>query len=188
MVQINDLRFAYRGKKWLFDGLQLNLDGGNIYGLLGKNGAGKTTLLKIICGLLFADRGSSVVLGCNSRHRSPELLQELVFIPEEFHVPSLTAGAYRKYYGPLYPRFSSEDFASYLKEFGIRETERLSSLSYGNKKKFLIAFGLATNCRLLILDEPTNGLDIPSKSQFRKLVAGALADDRVFIISTHQVR
>lgn len=189
MVQLTDLSFAYtKGKRALFDHLDLGLTGGNIYGLLGKNGAGKTTLLKIICGLLFPRGGSSTVLGCDSRRRSPEFLRDLYFIPEQFHVPPVTVGAYRGYYAPFYPRFSNADFDAWLEEFGIKPTQRLSALSYGNKKKFLVAFGLATHCRLLILDEPTNGLDIPSKSRFRKLVAGALTEDRLFIVSTHQVR
>jgi ABC-2 type transport system ATP-binding protein len=188
MIQLTDLSFAYKRRQKLFDHLQLNLTGGNIYGLLGKNGAGKTTLLKIICGLLFPHGGSSTVLGIESRRRSPEMLRELFLLPEEFHVPPVSAEAFRRYYAPFYPRFSLEMLETYLGEFGIRQSDRLAALSYGNRKKFLLAFGLATKCRLLILDEPTNGLDIPSKSQFRRLVAGALTDERIFIISTHQVR
>jgi ABC-2 type transport system ATP-binding protein len=61
-------------------------------------------------------------------------------------------------------------------------------MSYGQKKNFLLSFGLATDCKLLLMDEPTNGLDIPSKSQFRKIVANAVHEERSFIISTHQVR
>ncbi len=188
VVQLTDLYFAYKGGKPLFERLELSLSGGNIYGLLGKNGAGKTTLLKIMCGVLFADAGSSTVLGCDSRRRSPAFLRELFFIPEEFYVPPITAEAYRACYSPFYPRFNREAFESYLGEFDLCPSDRLATLSYGNKKKFLIAFGLATECRLLILDEPTNGLDIPTKSQFRKLIAGSLTDERAFIISTHQVR
>ncbi len=189
MVQLTDLSFAYTKEKGaLFHQLDLSLTGGTICGLLGKNGAGKTTLLKIICGLLFPRAGASTVLGCDTRRRSPEFLQDLYFIPEQFHVPSVTVAAYRKYYAPFYPRFNGTDFDAWLEEFGIRPNQRLTALSYGNKKKFLVAFGLATHCRVLILDEPTNGLDIPSKSRFRKLVAGALTEDRLFIVSTHQVR
>ncbi|MDP4228259.1 MAG: ABC transporter ATP-binding protein, partial [Bacteroidota bacterium] len=62
------------------------------------------------------------------------------------------------------------------------------TLSYGQKKKFLVGFGLATQARILLMDEPTNGLDIPSKSQFRRIIASSVNEDRCFIISTHQVR
>src|SRR5690606_36008357 len=64
----------------------------------------------------------------------------------------------------------------------------LTTLSYGQKKKFVLSFGLASGARLLVLDEPTNGLDIPSKGQFRRLIAESLTDERLFIISTHQVQ
>jgi ABC-2 type transport system ATP-binding protein len=188
MVQLTDLSFSYRGRPPLFKGLELSLTAGNIYGLLGRNGAGKTTLLKIVSGLLFARRGSSSVMGYDARWRSPDFLQELFLVPEELHVPSVTAAAYARRFGPFYPRFSVESYESLLSEFGIDTSDRLSTLSYGDKKKAVIAFGLATGCRLLLLDEPTNGLDIPGKSQFRRLIAGALTDERVFVISTHQVR
>ena len=64
----------------------------------------------------------------------------------------------------------------------------MTDLSYGQKKKVILSFGLATNCKLLIMDEPTNGLDIPSKGQFRKILAGSITDDQTYIISTHQVK
>jgi ABC-2 type transport system ATP-binding protein len=188
MTEIKDLHFSYKRHEPLFTGVNLTLPPGNIYGLLGKNGAGKTTLLKIIAGLLFPKEGSCTVSGYSSASRSVELLKEIFFLPEEFYVPQVSADTYRKLYSPFYPRFSSEDFEQSLSEFDIGRKEILTSLSYGQKKKFLIAFGLATDCRLFILDEPTNGLDIPSKSQFRRLVAGGLTEDRTFLISTHQVR
>jgi len=188
MTEIKDLHFSYKKHEPLFTGVNLTLPPGNIYGLLGKNGAGKTTLLKIIAGLLFPKEGSRTVSGYSSASRSVELLKEIFFLPEEFYVPQVSADTYRKLYSPFYPRFSSEDFEQSLSEFDIGRKEILTSLSYGQKKKFLIAFGLATDCRLFILDEPTNGLDIPSKSQFRRLVAGGLTKDRTFLISTHQVR
>jgi ABC-2 type transport system ATP-binding protein len=73
-------------------------------------------------------------------------------------------------------------------EFDIDPAEKLSSMSFGQKKKFMIAFGLSTWSSILLLDEPTNGLDIPSKSQFRRLAASGTSEDRIILISTHQVR
>ena len=113
MIQIKDLSFAYRKKKDLFSGLDLELKGGCIYGLLGKNGAGKTTLLKLIAGLLFPREGSVTVFGNDARQRNPGMLNEICFIPEEFYIPSVTTELYRALYGPLYPRFSEEDFSYY---------------------------------------------------------------------------
>jgi ABC-2 type transport system ATP-binding protein len=188
MIKMTDLTFAYKNKLPLFSGLNMKISDGNIYGLLGKNGAGKTTLLKIICGLLFPQKGTCSVLAFTPSKRVPEMLQEIYFIPEEIYTPPLKISEYLKLYAPFYPRFDQQSFDQYIKTFELPRNDRLTSLSYGQKKKFLVAFGLATNCRLLILDEPTNGLDIPSKSQFRKLLAASLNEDRIIIISTHQVR
>ncbi len=188
MVHIQDLCFGYKKKETLFSNLKLSISPGNIYGLLGKNGAGKTTLLKIIAGLLFPQSGSCTVMGINPRERSPRFLEKIYMIPEEFTLPTISIKQYAELYAPFYPAFSREQFGSYLAEFSLEEGKSLASMSYGQKKKFLLAFGLATNAELFLLDEPSNGLDIPSKSQFRKLIASAVTDARSFIISTHQVR
>lgn len=188
MIHIENLAFGYRQNPLLFDQLDLSLPAGSIYGLLGKNGAGKSSLLKLICGLLYPRKGQMSVVGYPPGHRLPGFLQEVYLVGEEFHLPAVTINSYIKLYGRFYPRFSRELFESYAMEFGLDAQKQLSDLSYGQKKKFLLSFGLATDCKLLILDEPTNGLDIPSKSQFRKVVASAIHEERSFIISTHQVR
>jgi len=187
VVEIRNMSFGYK-KKRLFSGLDLALLPGNIYGLLGKNGAGKTTLLKIISGLRLAQEGSCSVLGYDPARRPAPLLEEICFIAEELYVPALSPDLYETLHAPLYPRFDHEAFRTFLGEFEINDDKRLSELSYGQKKKFLIAFGLASRCRLLLMDEPTNGLDIPSKSQFRRLLARAGGTDQVILVSTHQVR
>jgi len=187
VVEIRAMSFGY-GKKKLFLGLDLTLAPGNIYGLLGKNGAGKTTLLKIICGLRLAQKGTCRVLGFDSSKRHAPMLEDICFIAEELSVPALMPGLYESLHAPFYPRFDHEAFHSYLSEFEIPSDKKLSELSYGQKKKFLIAFGLASRCRLLLMDEPSNGLDIPSKSQFRRLLARAGGTDQVILVSTHQVR
>lgn len=189
MIQIKDLQFAYRRqKKSLFAGLDLELEAGNIYGLLGRNGAGKTSLLKIISGLMFAHEGSIEVLQHDPSLRHPAFLQELFFVPEEFALPNFPIATFQKRNAPFYPRFSEAAFFKYLDTFQLEPSAKLNQLSYGQKKKAFLSFGMATNCKLLIFDEPTNGLDIPSKSQFRKLLAGSIDEDQIYLISTHQVR
>jgi ABC-2 type transport system ATP-binding protein len=187
MITIDDLSFRY-GKKPLFDNLQLSLRKGNIYGLLGMNGAGKTTLLKILSGQLFRKEGDAEVLGFDPGKRHPDMLREIFYLPEEFFLPRTTVEIYLKLYSPFYGRFDREEFEGYCETFQLDLTQKLSDYSFGQKKKFLLAFGLASGTKLLILDEPTNGLDIPSKSQFRKTVASAITPERSFLISTHQVR
>jgi len=187
LIDIQDLYFGYK-REGLFSSLDLKLLPGSIYGLLGKNGAGKTTLLKLISGLRFARAGQCSVFGYVSKERPAGLLEEIYFIPEEFFLPPISQPLYEQLYAPFYPRFNATAFRSYLTEFDLKRGKKLSELSYGQKKKYLLAFGLATGCRLLLLDEPTNGLDIPAKSQFRKLLARAITEEQIILISTHQVR
>ncbi len=188
MIKIENLSFSYNQKLTLFDQLNLALPSGNIFGLLGKNGAGKTTLLKIIAGLLFPQQGKLDVVGFLPKDRYPQFLREVYLITEEFTLPSLKMERFVHLYSPFYPRFNRSLFENYINEFKLPREQKLSAMSYGQKKKFLLSFGLATDCKLLLLDEPTNGLDIPSKSQFRKILANAIHEERSFIISTHQVR
>jgi ABC-2 type transport system ATP-binding protein len=188
MISIQNLSFSYRKNKPLFEGLNLELSAGYIYGLLGKNGAGKSTLLKHMAGLLFPQKGDCTVMGYEARHRQPAFLRNIFMVPEEFYLPNVLISSYVKTYAPFYPNFDNKAFTNYLSEFQIPADQRLTDMSYGQKKKVLISFGLAANTRTLIMDEPTNGLDIPSKSQFRKVIAAAVSDDKCIVISTHQVR
>jgi len=189
MIKINDLRFKYSRKQPpLFHGLHCELSAGSIVGLLGKNGAGKTTLLKLMTGLLQPTAGSVEIMGQEPFRRNPSLLREIYFLPEEFFQPGVSIRAYVKANSGFYPRFDQETLTRLIRDFELPEDKRLNQLSYGQKKKFLISFALSTRCRLLILDEPTNGLDIPSKAIFRRVMAGSLDDDQLVIISTHQVK
>jgi ABC-2 type transport system ATP-binding protein len=173
----------------LLTNLDLQVSPGHIHGLLGKNGEGKSTLLKLIAGLIFPQKGKIEVMGFTPKKRNPEMLREIYFFPEELPVFSLSIAAFEKVHAPFYPRFGSEQFNRYLKEFEISSKDlKMNKLSFGQKKKVIIAFGLATNTKILLMDEPTNGLDIPSKGQFRRIVASIVDDDRCVIISTHQVR
>ena len=188
MVRIRNLHFGYSRRALQLENLNLDLQPGRIYGLLGKNGAGKTTLLKNIVGLAFPQAGTCEVAGHATARRRPDTLQDLFFLPEDVRVPAVTATQLAASTGVFYPRFDEAAFHEYLRELDVPARTRLSALSFGQQKKVLIAFALATNTGLLVLDEPTNGLDIPSKAQFRKLVARALGEERCVVISTHQVR
>ena len=189
MIRLENIQFGYSKGKRLFDDVNLTMEPGHIYGLLGKNGAGKTTLLKIMSGLLFPNAGKATILSENASLRKADVLQNLYFLQEEMYVPHLKIAQFEAAYAPFYPNFSHEQFEYYLTEFEIAGLPNyLDKLSHGQKKKVLIAFALATNTQILIMDEPTNGLDIPSKSVFRKLMASAADDSRLVLISTHQVR
>lgn len=188
MVHLENVTFTYSKHFKLFDNVNLKIKSGNIYGLLGKNGTGKSTLLKLMTGVLMPHSGSCQVFNEDATRRIPSVLSEFFIVPEEFLLPSVRMMCFVKMNASLYPKFSHDDFSNYLREFELTGNKRLNTLSFGQKKKFLLAFGLATNVKLLFLDEPTNGLDIPSKSQFRKIVSRALTEERSIVISTHQAR
>ena len=188
MIHLHDVSFSYRRNRLLYNCLNLTLKPGSIYGLLGPNGAGKSTLLRLLSGLLYPKAGSVRVGAWQPKDRKPAFLEDLFLVPEEFHLPPVRIGQFVTSNAQFYPRFDTAQMESYLREFGLTDGQKLNELSYGQKKKVLIGFGLATNTALLLMDEPTNGLDIPSKSQFRRLVAGAVDDRRTVVISTHQVR
>ncbi len=189
MIQVNDLSFGYRKKQApLFDQLNLEIQAGTICGILGKNGAGKTTLLRLISGLLFPINGSSQIHGLPSRERRVDMLADLFYVQEEYVFPDITMPKYVDLNAAFYPKWDQNKFEEISKDFELNSSRKIKELSFGQKKKFLIAFALATNCKLLILDEPTNGLDIPSKTIFRKVVSASLAEDQCFLISTHQVK
>lgn len=187
MVSIRDIKFAYR-RKPVFKGLNLDLQPGHIYGLLGRNGTGKSTLLRNMAGFLFPQSGHIDVLGFEPRKRQPSFLQQVFLLPEEFRLPPISTTQWIRHTACFYPNFSQEQFQRYITGFDIPMEGSMQEMSYGQQKKLLISFALAINAPLLLMDEPTNGLDIISKSQFRKVIAGALDEQKCILISTHQVK
>lgn len=188
MIQVNDITFSYPGSKHkVFDRLSLNLKDNHIYGLLGKNGTGKSTLLYLIAGLLRPKKGSILVDGLTASKRYPEMLQEIYLVPEEYNLPNMSLANYTKIHETFYPRFSKETLNKCLEDFEMPTNINMKQLSMGQKKKVYMSFALATGCRIILMDEPTNGLDIPSKALFRQVVAGNMTEGSSLVISTHQV-
>ena len=189
MIHFEKVDSSYSSRFKLLSDVNLQLEPGHIHGLLGKNGEGKSTMLKLIAGLLFPQKGKMDVMGFVPSKRNPEMLQDIYFLPEELPQSTLSIARFEQVYAPFYPNFSASMFDACLKEFEIPSKDwKMNNLSYGQKKKIFVAFGLATQTKVLLMDEPTNGLDIPSKGQFRRMVASTLDENRCMIISTHQVR
>lgn len=188
MIDINHITFSY-GRKLnpVLQDFTLRIEPGRIYGLLGKNGTGKSTLLYLTAGLLRPQEGTVTYGQTDVTLRRPEVLREVFLVPEEFSLPHISLEKYVRLNAPFYPRFSREILEQCLHDFELQPDLKLGALSMGQKKKAFMSFALATNCRLLLMDEPTNGLDIPSKSIFRRVVSKHLTEDRSMIISTHQV-
>ena len=189
MIEVENLSFSYgRRKSKVLEDFSMKLDKGSVYGLLGKNGTGKSTLLYLMAGLLRPQTGNVLYKGVDVKKRYPDTLQDMFLVPEEFALPNVSLKQYVKLNAPFYPNFSDELLNTCLRDFDMNEDIHLGELSMGQRKKAFMCFALATNTSLLMMDEPTNGLDIPSKSQFRKVIASGMSDDKAVIISTHQVR
>lgn len=188
MITLKELSFSYSRKKEVLDRINLEVGSGHICGLLGKNGEGKTTLLNLLSGQIFPDQGSCLVLEEIPSERNARFLQQIFLLPEEISMPEVTAVEYIKMYAPFYPTFRDDICKACVESFEINLSDRLSKMSQGQRKKVAITLALAAHTPLLLMDEPTNGLDIPSKATFRRLVASLIDDNQTVIISTHQVR
>lgn len=189
MLQVENISFSYgRRKPEVLSDFSFSLEKGRVYGLLGKNGVGKSTLLYLMCGLLTPKHGRVMYHGVDMRRRLPETLQDVFLVPEEFDLPAVSLVQFVELNSPFYPNFSKEDMMTYLHLFEMDWNIHLGGLSMGQKKKVFMSFALATHTSLLLMDEPTNGLDIMAKSQFRKFIASGMSDERTIVISTHQVR
>lgn len=188
MIDIKNLNFGYSRKRLLYKDFNLSMASGSVCGLLGKNGAGKSTLLKTVTGTLFPASGTILINGCIPGKRKPSFLETVYFLPEEISVPRLSVKRYLSLFSGFYPCFDENLFFKSLDMLEVSTDRALNTLSFGQQKKFMIAFGIACNTRVLLMDEPTNGMDIPSKTQFRRLVSSVFSGERMLIISTHQVR
>lgn len=189
MLQVENISFSYgRRKPEVLSDFSFSLEKGRVYGLLGKNGVGKSTLLYLMCGLLTPKHGRVMYHGVDTRRRLPETLRDVFLVPEEFDLPAVSLIQFVELNSPFYPNFSKEDMMTYLHLFEMDWNIHLGGLSMGQKKKVFMSFALATHTSLLLMDEPTNGLDIMAKSQFRKFIASGMSDERTIVISTHQVR
>lgn len=189
MIEIKNIDYQYRrNADKVFSNLSLNIPEGKVCGLLGKNGAGKSTLLYLMSGLLTAQTGSIAMNGQDVSKRQAEVLSNLFLVPEEFELPAISLNQFIQIQAPFYPKFDRALMEECLREFDLPTDLNLTQLSMGQKKKVFMCFALATNVELLLMDEPTNGLDIPSKSQFRKVISRCMTDERTIVISTHQVK
>ena len=187
MITIKKLGFSYDDHVVLKD-ISMDLQEGRIYGLLGENGVGKTTLLTLLAGLKEVDDGILEIDGQKPFKREPSFLSNIYYLPDE--VPALRRKAidFAIDHGQYWSNFNAQKFSEIMTVFDTDQNQRMDQMSYGQLKKTFISFALACNTKYLFMDEPTNGLDIPSKAQFRKAVSKYTSDDSTLLISTHQAR
>lgn len=188
MIHVENMSFQYPGgNHMVFDSVSINITPGHIYGLLGKNGVGKSTLFRLISGANELKIGTITTLGMNPFNRDPNLLARLFLIPEDMAFPDLSIRKFAQYYGAFYPNYDPAALEQYLEKFDV-PNHIVSKMSLGQRKKAMISFALSLNTDILLMDEPTNGLDIPSKRIFRSCLTELDMSNRLMMISTHQVR
>ena len=187
MIEIKDLAFSY-GKTPVLKSITTTLEEGRIYGLLGENGVGKTTLLTLLCGLKKVCSGSITTDGQNPFDRTPTLLQNQFYLPDEVLPIAMKAECFAKERGAFWPDYDHSKFLEIMKEFENDPAKKMNQMSAGQLKKTYISLALACGCKYIFMDEPTNGLDIPSKTQFRSAIMKYTTDDSTIVVSTHQVR
>ncbi|MBF1065628.1 MAG: ATP-binding cassette domain-containing protein [Prevotellaceae bacterium] len=188
MIELHELHFRYHNSsREVLDNVTLRLPTGRIVGLLGKNGTGKSTLIYLMAGLLRPQKGTVRFGSHHVADRTPEMLSDLFVVPEHIELPAIRLSRFVELHRAFYPNFSDEQLNENLQHFDLTPEVNLGALSTGQLKKAYISFALATGTRLLLMDEPTNGLDIPSKAQFRRAIAASMNEERTVIISTHQV-
>ena len=187
MIKVNNLYFSY-GQTPCLENISLSLEEGKIYGLLGENGVGKTTLLTLLCGLKKPLKGTIEVDGDLPFNRHPSFLQNLYYLPDEVSAVNDVAARWAASTGKFWPGYSQDRFVEAMAIFETNTGMKMNQMSAGQLKKTYISFALACGVKYLFLDEPTNGLDIPSKAQFRKVIMTLTQEDSTIVISTHQVK
>jgi len=188
MISIDSLGFGYKKHQPVLQQITMDVPAGHSVGVLGANGVGKTTLLRLLSGTLSPTEGRLDVLGHRPRDRSVDFYQQIHVVPEEYELPYVTGAQYLQRFSCFYPDFDHQRFAEIVDSFELNVDRSLNDMSFGQKKKFVVAFGLATGSKLILLDEPTNGMDIPSKTVFRDAIIKHQRPDQTLMISTHQVR
>ena len=189
MLTVNNILFCYPGNpRPVVSDPSLSFEPGKIYGLLGANGTGKSTLLYLMAGLLKPALGECALNGTDTFRRLPSTVSEIFLVPEELQMPAILLSEFVEQNAPFYPNFSHEKLETYLSHFRLTPDIHLGRLSMGQRKKAFIAFALACGTSVILMDEPTNGLDIPGKSEFRRAMVEAMTEEQTVVISTHQVR
>lgn len=187
MIRIGKLGFSY-GQVPVLKNITMNLEPGKIYGLLGENGVGKTTLLTLLAGLKKPLQGSIDIDGSAPYSRTPQVLENQFYLADEMLPVPMKAAEYARITGEFWPNYKQDTFEEIMDLFENTSDKKMSEMSTGQLKKTYISLALALGCKYLFLDEPTNGLDIPSKAQFRSALMKYTGEDSTIVISTHQVR
>lgn len=186
--QIFEHSADYDSSEIVLKDLNLKFEPGKVYGLIGRNGAGKTTLLNCISGLIWKNAIKKVFIdGKPMSNGNPSILSKIFYVTDAAPLLHVRVNKYAKKLSLFYPDFSMECFNECVEMFQLNYGEYIDNLSLGQKKMAFLSYAFASNASHIILDEPTNGLDITSMRTLRKLIASNMTDDKTIIISTHHI-
>jgi ABC-2 type transport system ATP-binding protein len=189
-IEVNGLRKSFKGKAAL-DGLDLRVPAGSIFGFLGRNGAGKTTTIKVLMGMLRSDVGTARVFGLDAGDpaSSVAIRSRIGFVTEGKDLyPYMTVEQIIRFTRPFFPKWRDDLERRYLRMFDLPPNKKVSDLSKGMQSKLMLLLGICHSAELLILDEPTDGLDPAAvEDVLRELVALAAAEGTTIFFSSHQL-
>jgi ABC-2 type transport system ATP-binding protein len=184
-IAVSGLRKAY-GKTVALDGLDMSVATGEVHGFLGPNGAGKTTTIRILLGLLRADAGTARLLGGDPWSEATSLHRRLAYVPGDVTLwPNLSGGEVIDLLGRLRGGVDAKRRASLLERFDLDPTKKARTYSKGNRQKVALISALASDVELLLLDEPTAGLDPLMEAAFRECVEEERQRGRTVLLSSH---
>jgi len=188
VIEAQQLRKSFGRERVALDGISFRVGAGRIVGLMGPNGAGKTTALKAILGLTPFE-GSLTVLGRDPRHERDALMREVCFIADVAVLPRwLRVSQAIDYVAGVHPRFDRERAAAVIAKTNIRPRSKVGELSKGMTTRLHLALIMAIDARLLVLDEPTLGLDLlVRRSFYETLLSDYFDHQRTILVTTHQV-
>ena len=188
MIDIKNLTKSY-GDFTALSNLNLHIDKGSIFGLVGINGSGKTTLIKHLIGGLVPDEGECFIDGQNVKD-NVEIKQRMAYIPDElFFFSNYSLGQMGKYYGNLYKNWNKEKFESMVSDFGLKMNGKIVKFSKGMQKQAAFILAICTTPDVLILDEPIDGLDpIMRKKVWGYLLKDVADREMTVMISSHNLR
>ena len=176
------------GNKLALDNFSVNIAQGGVHALIGSNGAGKSTLFRVLLGFLTPESGSSQLLGQESKSLTPETRARIGYVNEEHTLPEwLKVNQLLKMQLSYYPQWNESIFQQVIRNFDVSGTQKVGSLSRGERAGFNLALALAQNPELLILDEPTLGLDVVAKQEFLNSILFCIELDTTVIYCSHQM-
>jgi ABC-2 type transport system ATP-binding protein len=187
-IQISDLTVRY-GRVLAVDHVALDIAKGSVYALVGRNGAGKSSLVRCLLGQMKPEQGQSILFGEDAWSRRATLTQRIGIVTEEADAPpEMSVAAIARFCSQLYDKWDQSSVEARLRTFGVPLSSRFGSLSKGQKKQVSLALALAISPELLVLDDPTLGLDVVARKSLFEEVIGDLADRGTTIfITTHDL-